>query len=352
MNGKHGFTLAEVLITLAIIGVVAAMTIPTLIAKINEKVTENQQKVFKAKLLKGLNLTRTAGELNNTYTSTEDFLRNGLSKHLKITKICGPTEIRNCVPYDSILYTTSDNKEDSVDVKDIDTSTELNLSEDDGYRDIASFVMGDGTVVIASYKLDCLVDDGELDKDIGQNPCFAGIYDLNGSRKPNKMGKDLQTFQTASLKINKGPAVLATLNGVKIVSTATVPTPMTQADCETNKSKYGINACPCDNDYWAGAMKACKDMGGRLPTEAELAKIASELYGVTIGATESKDSVTLDESKIPTSLSGLGSSWYALWSSSEHSANEAGYRGFDSWDTGRSSTTRNDSSVRAICVGD
>lgn len=30
--GKNGFTLAEVLITLGIIGVVAAMTIPTLIA--------------------------------------------------------------------------------------------------------------------------------------------------------------------------------------------------------------------------------------------------------------------------------------------------------------------------------
>ena len=204
---KRAFTLAEVLITLAIIGVVAAMTIPTLLAKINDIVNANQMKVFQAKLLKGLNLTRTNGEMNNTYSSTEDFLRNGLGKHLKIAKICGPTETRKCVPYDSILYTTSDNKEDSVDVKDIDTSKELNLSEDDGYRDIASFVMGDGTVVIASYKLDCLVDEGKLDRDIGENPCFAGIYDLNGSRKPNKMGKDLQTFQTASLNIQKGPAV-------------------------------------------------------------------------------------------------------------------------------------------------
>ena len=41
---KAAFTLAEVLITLGIIGVVAAMTIPTLISKYQEKVLENHFK--------------------------------------------------------------------------------------------------------------------------------------------------------------------------------------------------------------------------------------------------------------------------------------------------------------------
>lgn len=41
---KYGFTLAEVLITLGIIGVVAAMTLPTLIQKQQEKVRVNQLK--------------------------------------------------------------------------------------------------------------------------------------------------------------------------------------------------------------------------------------------------------------------------------------------------------------------
>ena len=36
---KRGFTLAEVLITLGIIGIVAALTIPTLISKYQERVT-------------------------------------------------------------------------------------------------------------------------------------------------------------------------------------------------------------------------------------------------------------------------------------------------------------------------
>ena len=43
---KTGFTLAEVLITLGIIGVVAAMTLPTVITNVQKKVVENQLKVF------------------------------------------------------------------------------------------------------------------------------------------------------------------------------------------------------------------------------------------------------------------------------------------------------------------
>ncbi len=46
MNKKFGFTLAEVLITLAIVGVVAALTIPTLIEKHQKKVVEARLKKF------------------------------------------------------------------------------------------------------------------------------------------------------------------------------------------------------------------------------------------------------------------------------------------------------------------
>ena len=43
---KAAFTLVEVLITLGIIGVVAAMTLPTVITNVQKKVVENQLKVF------------------------------------------------------------------------------------------------------------------------------------------------------------------------------------------------------------------------------------------------------------------------------------------------------------------
>ena len=41
---KKGFTLAEILLTLGIIGIVAALTMSILIPKINDKVFENQRK--------------------------------------------------------------------------------------------------------------------------------------------------------------------------------------------------------------------------------------------------------------------------------------------------------------------
>ena len=46
MNTKNAFTLAEVLITIGIIGVVAAMTLPVLIAEHQKKVTVNKLKKF------------------------------------------------------------------------------------------------------------------------------------------------------------------------------------------------------------------------------------------------------------------------------------------------------------------
>ena len=101
---SNGFTLAEVLITLAIVGVVAAMTIPTLIAKINDIVNTNTVKVFNSKVLKGINLTKTAGDLNDTYDSTYQFLTDALSKNLKMAKICDSDHIRDCIPYDKIKY--------------------------------------------------------------------------------------------------------------------------------------------------------------------------------------------------------------------------------------------------------
>lgn len=47
---KSAFTLAEVLITLGVIGVVAAMTIPTLITNITKKQLESQIKVAYASI--------------------------------------------------------------------------------------------------------------------------------------------------------------------------------------------------------------------------------------------------------------------------------------------------------------
>ena len=53
MINKKGFTLAEVLITLGIIGVVAALTIPTLVQNYQTKSWATASQVFEAKFTEG-----------------------------------------------------------------------------------------------------------------------------------------------------------------------------------------------------------------------------------------------------------------------------------------------------------
>ena len=83
---KIGFTLAEVLITLAIIGIVAALTIPTLVQNYQERACNTASQVFQRKLGEALRVMNVQGTLAG-YTTTEAFV-NELSKHIKITRIC------------------------------------------------------------------------------------------------------------------------------------------------------------------------------------------------------------------------------------------------------------------------
>ncbi|MBR1424641.1 type II secretion system protein, partial [bacterium] len=127
VRGKAGFTLAEVLITLAIIGVVAALTLPTLIAKVNEKVDGNQKKVTEAKLIQGLNMLDLHGGINNTYSSTAEFVEE-LSKYMKITKICDGTNtaFSECIPYSEITYNNG-TEDKTVEITKLNTADALGL---------------------------------------------------------------------------------------------------------------------------------------------------------------------------------------------------------------------------------
>ena len=91
---QKAFTLAEVLITLAIIGIVAAVTIPTLIAKYQEKAWKTSADVFDRKLTEALNLMNTNDELVG-YKNTEEFVQ-AFSKYVKIAKVCNKDNIDNC----------------------------------------------------------------------------------------------------------------------------------------------------------------------------------------------------------------------------------------------------------------
>ena len=72
---RGAFTLAEVLITLGIIGVVAAMTLPNLISKYDKKVATTRLKKFYTSYLQAISLSN----FENSSVEGADILLSGLS---------------------------------------------------------------------------------------------------------------------------------------------------------------------------------------------------------------------------------------------------------------------------------
>ncbi len=106
MKKTRGFTLAEVLITLAIIGIVAAITLPSLLVNVNEKAWDAQKKALHARLAQAIGQMNTLGGYG-TYTEGEDgtatedtaaesFILDALSKVYKINNVCGPDKLSSC----------------------------------------------------------------------------------------------------------------------------------------------------------------------------------------------------------------------------------------------------------------
>ena len=86
---KSAFTLAEVLITLGIIGVVAALTIPTLVRNYQKKVTVERLKVAYSQITKAVQLSEAEnGDISewNFNQAHSDFFDRYLLKYIKTTK--------------------------------------------------------------------------------------------------------------------------------------------------------------------------------------------------------------------------------------------------------------------------
>ena len=367
-NFKQAFTLAEVLITLAIIGVVAALTLPTLITKVNEKVDQNQIKVTRAKLFQGIKMLDLHGGVNNTYSSTAEFVEE-LSKYMKITKICdgSTTSFSECIPYSEIKY-LEDEEEKTIEVTKIDAAEMLSLDkvENAEFMSPVALVLGDGTPILLSYNKKCISDpDSITENDIGSDglarihPCIAGIFDINGSRTPNRVGKDIQYMNSAKIK----DAALATIAGYDIIKQADTPPAMDCSKYKGNAKYPEITQCPYsgETDYWVGALVTCKEMGGHLPSMEELANIAKVIYpskadeiSAYSGLTEASwDTTEVAKLGIDTSSVSI----FYMWSSEEYpdsSSTIPNYRYFNSSYTyvDGPNFLRSYSNIRFICLAD
>ena len=199
---KPAFTLAEVLITLGIIGVVAAMTIPTLMSKIQWLVLKQQFKESYSKMNHALQLVYEKNdtiyncyyiENGNTHiqgpqTDSEcSTLYNELKQVLKISHVCQNNAYKNgCIPkykgIDDVLLEHDENADAEEETKGCEgfrTNSILNQNP--------AWVLGNGTI-IGFYQTEPKI--------------FTKIFfiDINGNKKPNKWGYDIFSFMVMSDK--------------------------------------------------------------------------------------------------------------------------------------------------------
>lgn len=176
---RSAFTLAEVLITLGIIGIVAAMTLPALI-------TRNQNKALEASLKKNYSVILQAFEMYQAehgerltpeiISQRRSDIKNSSLKDLimpyfKIIADCGENSNKHpaCIPYTgkgiNPYKTYSGNMQTTL-----------------GYFDDGQFVLTDGSLIL-------------IENMNGSTTVYITV-DVNGRNKnPNKWGHDLFTFQ-------------------------------------------------------------------------------------------------------------------------------------------------------------
>ena len=104
---EMGFTLAEVLITLAIIGIVAALTIPNLVVKYQKRQTVVRLQKAYSEINQALKLAEVEHGFMNTWSwqgmgssreeIQENFIKNYLGKSIKIAKYCDDSNLTECI---------------------------------------------------------------------------------------------------------------------------------------------------------------------------------------------------------------------------------------------------------------
>ncbi len=234
----RGFTMAEILLSLTIIGVVAAITLPSLTGNVNERVWNTQKKALYARFSQALALMPSLSGYGSyvgsnlgsasgfkvsvtTDTAAEAFLTDGLSKVIKVNNICDNTHLADCgIPttYTNLAGSTKTFPTKMSELNSMFTgSYEYGGNNTNPQKDIdtkaAAFETQNGESIAVFYNPQCQADLGETGFYMSQpKMCANFIYDLNGNKGPNAVGKDIGfiTALYASDPVIVAPQPLAT----------------------------------------------------------------------------------------------------------------------------------------------
>ena len=348
---KTAFTLAEVLITLGIIGIVAALTLPAFISNVQGRIQTKRVENINQKLSKVTDKMAVQSGLIG-YPDTMAFVQE-MKKHMSIAKVCDNSHLSECWGTTEVDV----GKDEPWEISKTKTARELQIikAQRKHWADTVGIVTADGTPMILSYDKECNFDVNntglQFDKSSGKSnslACISGVFDWNGGSKPNKLGDDVKLLGLAS---GLGSSCAFEVGGTCYTAPFT-PKPMTKAECEAQKDNLGITSCNYSRDYWAGAVKQCGGVS-KMPTAAQLAELASQMYvgNPTIGAKEYKSSIKFDSNSSAAKSLGITPYFY-LWSGEEKNYGYAYGRRFGITDSFWLSNGRNFGDFQAVCLGD
>ena len=173
---RFGFTLAEVLITLGIIGVVAAMTIPTLISNTNSAKFKSQYK----KTLSTLNqaaLMATA-QYDLDFASLTADCGGGTDKPDVTASMCA---LINGTLSGATYYAAAS----SIKIPGSDTAYSIKGTPLVADASWTAYQLADGSVVAFNDIKSCTLEvGGDITADLGE--ACRGFIDVNGATLPNK----------------------------------------------------------------------------------------------------------------------------------------------------------------------
>lgn len=159
-----GFTLSEVLLVLSVIGVVAAMTIPTLIQKIGDSQSKAGYKKAFSVASQALNMGVKDGNSFAIYSERW----NALKTNMNILKTCSSSALGNC------LTTSGISGEGNANFNTYFSTAQQNA--------VDVFVTADGMIWLKEPN------------NVGTNETFLIMVDVNGQGSPNKVGSDAFTM--------------------------------------------------------------------------------------------------------------------------------------------------------------
>ncbi len=262
---KKAFTLAEVLITLGIIGVVAAITLPALIENVTERKNSERHANIVYKVTQAMEMMKVHGELGKRYDTTEAFV-DELQKYLKISKRCDANHIADCWPTDKV--TDGEGKEFEVSNAKKGKNLSLNTNTNN-----VGLILGDGASIILNYNPDSgIVDETDAIVAVKKSLPVGGgrskefvytsnatasidfVTDVNGSAAPNK--------ETSNNKYHD----IRNLAAAKFTT-----------GCEGEDiSGVGCVVYPGLSLTWQGAKDKCESMGMTLPDLGTMQNIYSQ----------------------------------------------------------------------------